>query len=211
MDEILQAGSALTPIKPPTDPKTPIRGKEKLAMKRLTGLVVITLFVLGCSVAFGQQPGNQFGYEDASQTGLYCDYEDFSYGTALAAGIHVQKPTCGVFADGTFIGTVISVPPSTGLPVTGTVVALADNSLDAELDFYLGWQLEYLTKTKASNSHFGWEILFNDYDDYSVFLLNWGYLSKSLPPGAYGPVGQAKSLGPSYQAALTQRGLKKAR
>src|ERR1019366_7670156 len=199
MDEILQAGSALTPITR-NRPENPLRGKEKLAMKRLTGLVVITLFVLGCSVAFGQQPGNQFGYEDAGRTGLYCDYEDFSYGTALAAGIHVQKPTCGVFADGTFIGTVISVPPSTGLPVTGTVVALADNSLDAELDFYLGWQLEYLTKTKASNSHFGWE-----------FLLNWGYLSKSLPPGAYGPVGQAKSLGPSYQAALTQRGLKKAR
>jgi hypothetical protein len=211
MDEILQAGSALTPIKPPTDQKPPIRGKEKLAMKRLTGLVVITLFVLGCSVAFGQQPGNQFGYMDSSGSFLYCDYEDFSYGTALAAGIHVQQPTCGAFADGTFIGTVVSVPPSVGVPVTGPLVALADNSVDAEFGFYFGWQLEYLTKTKASNAHFGWEILLNDYQDYAVFLINWGYLSKALPPGAYGPVGQAKSNGTSYQAAVGTRGLKKSR
>src|ERR1017187_1945599 len=122
MDEIVQAGSALTQIKPPTDQKTPLRGKEKLAMKRLTGLVVITLFVLGCSAAFGQQPGNIFGYEDSSGSFLYCDYEYFSYGTALGAGIHNQS-ACGV-PDGTFIGTVISVPPSAGLPVSGSVVAL---------------------------------------------------------------------------------------
>jgi hypothetical protein len=210
MDEILQAGSALTPITR-NRPENPLRGKEKLAMKRLTGLVVITLFVLGCSAAFGQQPGNQFGYLDSSGSFLYCDYEDFSYGTALAAGIHVQKPTCGDFADGTFIGVTETFPGNIGSPVTGPVVALADNSVDAQLDFYLGWQLVYVTKTKASNSHFGWEIIFNDYDDYAAFLLNWGYLTKALPPGAYGPVGQANSLGHSYQAALTQRGLKKAR
>jgi hypothetical protein len=210
MDEILQAGSALTPIKPPTDQKTPLRGKEKLAMKRLTGLVVITLFVLGCSAAFGQQPGNQFGYEDSSQIGLYCDYEDFSYGTALAAGIHVLQPTCG-YPDGTFIGVSVTFPGNIGSPVTGPVVALADNSIDGEFGGYFGYQLVYVTKTKASNAHFGWEIIFNDYDDYAAFLLNWGYLSKSLPPGAYGPVGQAKSMGTSFQAAMTTKGYKRAR
>ena len=197
MDEIVQAGSALTPIKPPTDQKTPLRGKEKLAMKRLTGLVVITLFVLGCSAAFGQQPGNIFGYEDSSGSFLYCDYEDFSYGTALAAGIHNQS-ACGV-PDGTFIGTVISVPPSAGLPVSGSVVALGDNSIDAFAGGYAGWQLEYLTKTHASNSHFGWEILLNDYNDYSVFLVNWGYLSNSVP---LGPTHLGPANGPSYQRAM---------
>jgi hypothetical protein len=161
-------------------PENPIRGKEKLAMKRLTGFVVITLFVvLGCSAAFAQGSVT-LGYMDSTGTFLYCNYEDFGAGSPLAAGIDVLQ-FCGPFPDGTLIGFQANIPNAAGLPVKGPVYWLADSLLDAEVGGYLGIQAVQVTQTKASKNHFGWEVLENGYDQYLTFLANWGYLSNKTP------------------------------
>ncbi len=68
-------------------------------MKRLTSLVVMTLFMLGCSSVFAHAlPSGpvQFGLVDAFGN-AFCDYIEFSYGSTLASGIDVQSPCFLVF------------------------------------------------------------------------------------------------------------------
>ena len=94
-------------------------------MKSSTGLVVITLLLLGCSAAFGEGLVT-LGFLDSTGTFQFCDYENFSYGTSLAAGIDVQS-ACP-FNDGSMIGVVATIPASSGYPVTGQLVVLATAS-----------------------------------------------------------------------------------
>ena len=158
-------------------------------MKRLTGLVVITLVALGCSAAFGQV---QFGLLDSDGVTPYCDYIVFSYGTSLATGIDVNQ-ACG-YSDGTLIGVTDKIPASTGLPVTGPVVVLADSTDDAFEGGYGGLQVLLITQTKASNpnhAHFGFEAFFNVEDSFDVVLYAWGYLTKHTGP--IGPLAEGQS------------------
>src|ERR1035438_10871196 len=99
-------------------------------MKRLTGLVVMSLFVLGCSSAFGQG-GIVLGFLANDGVSQYCDYEAFlNSPVPYAAGVHFLK-ACDIPYDGTLIGFKGNIPASTGLPVTGGgIYLLADNSLD---------------------------------------------------------------------------------
>lgn len=153
-------------------------------MKRLTGFVVITLFVvLGCSAAFGEGLAT-FGLVDNTGTELYCNYLNFSYGTSLASGIDVNQ-LCG-FADGTMLGVVTVFPAGLHPPVSGQVVMLGDSANDAYADTYTGTQPIVVTLTKASKTHYGWEVFYNFYDSFDFVLYNYGYLTKQLP--ALGPV-----------------------
>ncbi len=147
-------------------------------MKRLTVLAVITILVVfGCSAAFGEGIVT-LGFVDSTGTELYCDYLNFSYGSTLASGIDVAS-LCGV-PDGTLIGVVTSFPQSLE-PVTGQIVMLADSENDAFYEAYTGVQPILVTKTTPSKTHFGWEVFFNDYDDFEYYLNSWGYLTKELP------------------------------
>ena len=147
-------------------------------MKRLTGFVVITLFLLGCSTAFGQVV---LGFLSSDMSTLYCDFEVFDYSGPLASGIDVSD-ACG-FPDGSMIGLKATLPTS-NLPLTGTVYVLADSLLDAGCDCFTGDQAISITQTKAYNIHspqFGWEVLVNTYDGFYAYLENWGYLTNELP------------------------------
>ncbi|MFZ3262736.1 MAG: hypothetical protein WA172_01950 [Terriglobales bacterium] len=160
-------------------------------MKRLTGFVVITLFVVfGYSAAFGEGLAT-FGLLDSTQSFLYCDYWNFSYGTSLASGIDVAAGCPG--NDGTLIGVVTSI--SGPFPVTGPIVMLGANSEDAFYGFYSGYQGIIVSQTKASKNHFGWEVFYNFYDSFDFYLTNYGYLTNKLPP--LGPLAE----GPSAKAA----------
>ncbi len=161
-------------------------------MKRLTSLVVMTLLVLGCSSVFAHAAPSgpvQFGFIDASGN-VFCDYEEFSYGSTLASGIDVQSPCLPGLADGTMLGVVTTVPAGSGLPVTGPIVMLADAGADG-FGYYEGVEVLILTKTKASLTKFGWETFFNFADDPIIYLSDWGYLTKHNGP--IGPLAEGQS------------------
>jgi hypothetical protein len=194
------AGPAFTSFHQATGQEAPSRGKEKLAMKRLTGLVPITLFVLlGCSAAFGEGLVT-LGLVDNNDNFL-CDYLNFSYGTSLASGIDVQE-ACGI-DDGTLIGVVTTLPAGFMFPVSGPIVMLADNAEDAVAGGYAGTQFILVTKTTASKTHYGWESLFNIYDSFYVVLYDYGYLTNDLPPSPL--VGKEGEKAPRSATGLISR------
>jgi hypothetical protein len=58
-----------------------------------------------------------------------------------------------------------------------------DASIDAFCDCFSGEQALLVTKTQAYNihaPHFGWEGLYNTYDAFYVYLLDWGYLTDTI-------------------------------
>jgi hypothetical protein len=148
-------------------------------MKRLTGLVVITLFLLACSSAFGQ---DNLGFLSSDMSYQYCNYEQLEFiGGALAVGID-NNSAC-FSPDGQMLGFKVTLPPS-NLPVTGTVYAMADSEFDAYCECWSGDQELFITGTQPYNihaPHFGWELLFNTYDAFYAYLDNWGYLTSTLP------------------------------
>lgn len=171
-------------------------------MKRLTGLVVISLLLLGCSAAFGQG-GVVLGFLATDGVTQYCDYEAFlNSPVPFAAGIHSLR-FCDLPYDGTLVGFKGVLSASTGLPVTGNeIYMLADNSVDAACDCYSGDQLMLVTRVNAASRtpKFGWEIFENTYDSFNEYLLNWGYLTNNIP--TYGSVASGPSGKPvrSFEA-----------
>jgi hypothetical protein len=164
-----------------THQEDPNRGKEQLAMKRLTVFAVITLFVLGCSTAFGQV---NLGFLSSDMSIQYCDFESLEFGGFLAAGIHVNA-ACGT-PDGSMLGFKDTLVAS-NLPLTGTVYALGDSTIDAYCDCFSGDQALWITQTQAYNihsPHIGWEVLFNTYDAFYAYLDNYGLLTNTLPLAA---------------------------
>lgn len=158
-------------------------------MRRFTGLVVITLVLLGASSAFGVPP-TKLGFLSSDMSFQYCDYEEFKLDGFLASGYDNNSP-CGPYLDGVMIGVQASFPPS-NLPVAGPVYVFGDASIDAFCDCFSGDQALLVTKTVPYNihaPHFGWEGLYNTYDAFYVYLLDWGYLTDTLPDT--GPEGKS--------------------
>jgi hypothetical protein len=154
--------------------------QEEIPLK-LKSLVVITLLVLGCSAAFGQV---SLGF--LSNTGglQYCDYEVLTGPPTgeFAAGVHNAVTVCGFPNNGVMAGFKATIPVSSGLPVTGPIYQLADNTFDSQSGAYTGCQLEWITKTKAmakKNPKFGWEFL-DTCDGVHEYLGNYGYLTTQL-------------------------------
>ena len=160
-------------------------------MKRLTSLVVMTLLVLGFSSAFVHAAPSgpvQFDLQDFLGD-PFCDYLEFSYGSSLAAGIDRQTP-CAVPFDGTLMGVVTTVPGSSGFPVTGSIVMLADGGSD--VFGYSGIQPIVLVKTRASLTKYGWEEFYNVADDPTIYFVNYGYLLKHNGP--LGPLDKGQTM-----------------
>jgi len=164
-------------------------------MKRLTGLVVMSLLVLGCSAAFGQG-GVVLGFLSSDGTTQYCDYEAFlNSPPPYAAGIHVLR-VCDDPYDGTLIGFKGNIPASTKLPVTGgELYLMADSAIDADCDCYTGDQAMLVSRVNAASRtpKFGWEYFVNTYDAFNEYLVNWGYLTNNIPTlgtVATGPTGR---------------------
>ncbi len=176
-------------------------------MKRLTSLVVITLFVLGCSAAFGQNTkgGVVLGFLASDGVTQYCDYEAYlDVPLPYAAGIHVLR-FCDLPYDGTTIGFKGNLPASTGLPVTGgEIYMLADNVLDASCDCDSGDQVIWVTRTSAVNPKvptFGWEYFYNTQDAFDEYLGNFGYLTNNIPTYGLPDNGPAGKRVSSFQGA----------
>ena len=169
-------------------------------MKRFTGLVVITLVLLGASSAFGVPP-TKLGFLSDDMSFQYCNYEEFKLDGFLASG-YDNNSACGT-RDGVMIGVQASFPPS-DLPVVGPVYAFASADEDAYCDCFTGEQFLLVTKTVPYDihaPHFGWEGLLNNYDGFYAYLLDWGYLTDTLPAVA-GP--DAKSGGKGSPKAIGQ-------
>jgi hypothetical protein len=141
-------------------------------MKRLTVLAVITLFLLGCSSAFGQI----LGFLSNDMSTVYCDFEELYPSGYIASGTHYNVD-CGA-PDGAMVGLKTTFPPSF-LPLAGTFYAMGDSEFDAFCDCFTGDQAVYVTATQPYNIHapqFGWEILFNTEDAFYAYLDNYGFL-----------------------------------
>ena len=152
---------------------------------KMKSLLVVALFVVGCTAAFGQNIN--LGFLSYDQSIQYCDYEAITEFAPFAAGTHVLTTGCGYPYDGVMVGLKASIPASAGTPVTGGGLALADNVIDAESLAYTGLQLMWYTRTKASskgqlkNGKYGWQF-FLTFGGGSDYLGNYGFLTTQLGP-----------------------------
>jgi hypothetical protein len=148
---------------------------------KLKSLLVVALFVLGCTAAFGQS--FTFGFENYDGSVLYCNYETFNVYDAyyLAAGTDVLT-TCGAPQNAVMVGVKTAVPAAAGLGQTGKAYGMADNLYDAYYGFDTGLQWYVISKIKASAKKQGW-IGLGAYGGY-IFGSNQGLLTLSIPGGA---------------------------
>jgi hypothetical protein len=144
---------------------------------KLKSLAVITLLVLGCSTAFA---GSTFSLGFLSYDGFvqYCDYETINVSAPYAAGVHNLTTACGLLTDGTMVGLLTNIPRPSSAPVSGAVIALADNTFDAEYQFYTGCQIDWVTKRKAIAA-WGWSFYFSC-GGGGDYLGNYGFLTTTL-------------------------------
>jgi hypothetical protein len=158
---------------------------------KLTRLVVLALIVLGCSSAFAASGSFALGFESYDQTIQYCDYEVLTFSDPYIAGTHNLTTSCGFPYDGAMVGLKTPLPLATGLPVTGTTYALADNTFDAEYVAFTGCQIDWVTKTKAStklqklNGKFGWQFFYTC-GGGGDYLGNYGFLTTQLGAASHG-------------------------
>jgi hypothetical protein len=169
---------------------------------KLTRLAVIALIVFGCTAAFGQT--FSLGFQSYDHSVQYCDYETITEFLPFAAGTHVLTTGCGYPYDGQMVGLKASIPASTGLPVVGAGLALADNVIDAESLAFTGLNIEWFTKTKASSKKFGWEF-FLTFGGGSDYLGNYGYLTTHLGPAKTGQGASVKKASFSASKSLSKR------
>jgi hypothetical protein len=176
---------------------------------KLKSLVVITLFVLGCSAAFAQGSAT-LGFENYGGTFLYCNYEIITWGgpnNFYLQGTDNLETACFAAQNATVEGVKVPVPLADGAPVHGgTVYAYADNLIDAFSATYTGEQWFVLTKIKPSTllHNYGWAgyLGVSGYE----FLDNYGYLSASIPGN-----GPTKPVSSNHTAASAQNSPVKAK
>ena len=144
---------------------------------KLKSLAVITLLILGCSSAFAGT--FSLGFMNYSGSTTYCDYEVVTVHAPYAAGIHNLTAVCGLLADGAQVGfTTTTIPRPTTAPVNGAVVSLADNTFDAQYQFYSGCQIDWVTKMKPV-AGWGWSYYFTC-GGGGAYLGNYGFLTTTL-------------------------------
>lgn len=161
---------------------------------KLKSLAVITLLILGCSSAFAGT--FSLGFMDYSGSTTFCDYETVTTHSPYAGGVH-NFSVCGLAANGAMVGFFMNIPRSNNAPVKGNVLALADNSFDAQYQFYTGCQIDWVTKLKPNNPNFGWSFYFTC-GGGGDYLGNFGFLTTTLGSPQVG----AK---PSFGTAVTAK------
>ncbi|HXR15359.1 MAG TPA: hypothetical protein VN777_04025 [Terriglobales bacterium] len=155
---------------------------------KLRSLAVITLLVLGCSAAFGQN--YSFGFLSYDKTIQYCDYEVLTVTPPLAAGVHnIQACPGGTSGNGIMVGVATTdLKDSSRSPVTGNAYAFADNAIEVGYNggFACGCAVLYITKLKAATgaekkagAAYGWELYYSLDPGYEFFG-TYGFLTKKL-------------------------------
>ena len=153
---------------------------------KLKSLVILAVLALGCTAAFGQS--FSLGFQSNDHSIQYCDYESVNVSAPYAVGVHNYISGCGYSVNAVMVGFKAAIPLSSGAPVTGAVVELADNSY-AYVFGAPQCQLDWVTKMKANANKWGWSI-YGTCDGASDSLVNYGYLTTHLGPakGGLGPV-----------------------
>jgi hypothetical protein len=174
-------------------------------------LLVIALFVLGCSAAYGQT--FTFGFENYDGSVLYCNYETFTLTNAayLAYGTDNLTAACGGVVDAVLVGSKSATPLAAGLGQTGLAYGMADNLYDAIYQFDTNFQWYVISKTKPSVGRHpkqGW-IGFAGYAGY-ILGSNQGLLTLSIPSPTRPSSGHT-SIGNAKMATLktTLKSIKK--
>ena len=161
---------------------------------KLKGLAILVLCFLGSSSAFAQKtPANpvSLGFLSYDETTQYCDYEVLTVTGPVATGVHnIQDQGCSVEdQNGVMTGVLTDIPASTGLPITGPVYVMADNTGDAFIGsgggFACGCAFLYITKLKPatkqelqSGGPFGWAFYYTFGGESA--LGSYGFLTKQL-------------------------------
>jgi hypothetical protein len=158
--------------------------QEEIPLK-LKSLVVITLLVLGCSAAFGQN----LGFLDYTGGVEYCNWESLNiipgYANFYVQGYDVLSSCPYSPVGGASInGFKISVPKTADAPLSGASYVYADQLYDAYYGFWTGLQWVVITKTKAptkikSTTPFSWAGYVGEVG--YEFLGNYGFLSNTIP------------------------------
>jgi hypothetical protein len=149
--------------------------QEEIPLK-LKSLAVLTLLVLACSSAFAKP--FSWGFMSYDGSVQYCDYETINLSSPYAAGVHNLTTACSLAVDGAMVGFVGVIPATTNAPVKRAVVMLADNTFDAEYQFFTGCQIDWVTKKKPIAT-WGWSFYFTC-GGGGDYLGNYGYLSTTL-------------------------------
>jgi hypothetical protein len=158
---------------------------------KLKSLSILAVLALGCTAAFGQTTV-KLGFLSHDQKTQYCDYEKLAIEkTTLVTGVHfVSTPgstTCSEAAgdiSGALIGVISDIPANSGLPVTGTVVTFADDTLAVQAVGGCGCAEYYVsilrpsTKEELENGVFGWVLYVNGLG--TPALGNFGFTTKEL-------------------------------
>jgi hypothetical protein len=154
---------------------------------KLKGLVVIALFVLGCSFASAQT----FGFASTG-SGLNCNYEKLNVASWFSPDIIQGEDVlsaCGASVNATIAGLKsVSIPTTAGLPVSGDGAIYADNIYDAFAEGYTGVQWILFTalkcnkinpKTGKFTGKYSWLGIASA--SGLVYGDNYGYLSCGVP------------------------------
>lgn len=171
---------------------------------KLKSLAVITLLVLGCSAAFGQT--YSFGFLSYDPVIQFCDYEIFAVQAPYAGGIHNMTTVCGNPIDGVMVGLMTTIPATSGAPVTGQVIAFADNTFDAQAEYFSGCQIDWVTRTKPDTKrlfHYGWSFYYSC-GGGGEYLGNYGYLSATIPTLSQNKSAKKTSFGASLAKAKSK-------
>ncbi len=172
---------------------------------KLKSLLVIAILVLGCSAAFGQT--YSFGFLSYDPIIQFCDYEVINVSAPYAAGTHNLTTVCGGPLDGVQVGFAATIPQTAAAPVMGPVLELADNTFDAQGEYFTGCQINWVTKTKSNTKllfHYGWSFYLSC-GGGSSYLGNYGYLTSTLPTANAKTNAKKTSFGASFTKAMAKK------
>jgi hypothetical protein len=154
---------------------------------KLTTSAMIAILFFSCSAAFGQSTV-KLGFLSHDKQTQYCDFEQLTVeNNFIVTGVHLIGAGGSCFGNtGVMAGVVATIPTASGLTVTGTVAAFADNTYDQQQGYMgaCGCAEMYVSKLRPSttselqNGVFGWALYTNF--GGTAALQNFGFTTKQL-------------------------------
>jgi hypothetical protein len=151
-------------------------------------LLVITLLVFGCSMAFAQAPGT-YSFWDSAGTLEYCNFNVITTNSGGVVAGYDNTTTGCFFAYNSPIVGFSATTPNLGLPSHGKGAVVGDGIYDDSCFCYTGlqwtvWQSAKPSKRSAKTGYFsgkwGWVGVAGAYTGF-YFGDNYGYLGSGYP------------------------------
>ncbi|MFZ3342695.1 MAG: hypothetical protein WA609_09810 [Terriglobales bacterium] len=166
-------------------------------------LLVITLLVFGCSMAFAQS--GTYSFWDAAGTLEYCNFNVITTNSGgVVAGFDNTTTGCGLEYNSPIVG-FSATTPNDGLPAHGKGAVVGDGIYDASCVCFTGeqwtvWQSAKASKRSSKTGYFsgkyGWLGVAGAYTGY-YFGDNYGYLGSGYPAGNVASHGTTAGKGQS--------------